>query len=194
MLFVIGSSAAVAEPPGDLHNPILIDDSNRQPSNVHSPAPASSMASSRVRDALTAKRPAYTPVPHTDHDDPSSDATKLPPVLVRAPSLKLPQDVQILTSKEFARQLRKAYPGASVPGQDPLRVEHGPPNYARLQYENDRRIQRESEISDVAVLAGRTGDRDVAERLKKELQRTRGSTYKDPLLDAMDKSANGGRR
>lgn len=124
----------------------------------------------------------------------TTDAVKLPPVLVTAPKLRLPAAAEALSRAEFAARLRRQYPGASIPGQDPFRIEHGAPNYARLQYENDRRAEQVNAVRDIADLTAQAGDRAQAQRLRKALQQTPASTYKDPLLEAMDKSVNGGRR
>lgn len=137
--------------------------------------------------------PPFQPANHDDTEVPS-DAIRLPPMLVGARKLEVPPEMQALSKAEFAARLRKQYPGASVPGQDPFRIEHGAPNYARLQYENDRRKEKMSALGSFADVLESTGDRAAAERLRKHLQNTAGSTYKDPVIEAMEKSANGGRR
>jgi hypothetical protein len=140
------------------------------------------------------KLPASLPRVHIDDADTPTDATKLPPVLVMAPKLKLLEGVKIMSRDEFAAQLRKLYPGASIRGQDPYSIANGLPNYARLQYEDDRRVAQKASLEDLANLLEHTGDHTGGQRLKKEIQDALGGTYKDPLIDAMDKSANGGRR
>jgi hypothetical protein len=160
-----------------------------------SPAPANpqrSQVSPLISEAIKARLPAYTPTAKVD--DVPTDAIKLPPVLVNAPKLRMPTNEQALSSEEFAARLRKLYPGASVNGQDPYHIAHGMPNYARLQYENDRRHEAIASAENVADLAERSGDRELARKLKQAIQGTFGSTYKDPLIEAMDKSVNGGRR
>lgn len=150
--------------------------------------------STRVRSQIEAKLPRYTPPAVTDSAERESDAVKLPPIFVTAPKLKVPDETQVLSPDAFAALLRKLYPGASVPGQDPYRVEHGLPNYGRLEFEYERRNAQKASLNDFADLVDRAGDHAQARRLKKEIQRLSGSTYKDPLLDAMDRSVNGGRR
>jgi len=137
--------------------------------------------------------PPFKPATHDDADE-ATDAIRLPPVLVAAPTIKVPPEMQALSKAEFAARRRKQYPGASVPGQDPFRIEDGAPNYARLQYEEDRRNEKVNALGSFADVLEATGDRAAAELLRRHLQNTSGSTYKDPLIEAMDKSANGGRR
>jgi hypothetical protein len=138
--------------------------------------------------------PASVPKLHLDEANPPTDATRLPPVLVMAPKLKLLEGVKIMSRDEFAAQLRKLYPGASIRGQDPYSIANGLPNYARLQYEDDRRVAQKASLEDLANLLEHTGDHAGGQRLKKEIQDAFGGTYKDASIDAMDKSANGGRR
>jgi hypothetical protein len=163
------------------------------------PAPAPptsrpSRVSPLMSDAIKAKLPAYTPTASEKVDETPTDAIKLPPILVNAPKLRVPINDQVLSPAEFATQLRKLYPGASMPGQDPYHIANGMPNYARLRYENDRRNEEVASVENIADLADRAGDRGLAQKLKKQIQGTFGSTYKDSLIEAMDKSANGGRR
>jgi hypothetical protein len=180
-------------------HPIFSDQSPVSANSVTADRPlkrsSSAGVSSRVTSMIMARLPAYTPAAHTDDGATPADVIKLPPLLVSAPKLRVPDEVQSLSRDEFAARLRKLYPGASVPGQDPYHVEHGMPNYARFQYENDRRNEQVAAVDSLADLLEHTGDRAGSRRLKKEIQKaTIGGTYKDPLLDAMDKSANGGRR
>jgi hypothetical protein len=189
--------AAETVSPAEKPHPIFADPS---PQTNVTPPPArpagSSMVSPRISDMIKAKLPAYRPNgAAVSDDDPPTDAIKLPAVLVNAPKLKVPDDVHSLSRKGFAELLRKRYPGASLPGQDPYRIENGAPNYARMQFEEDRRKEQKASIESFATLIERTGDAAMAQKLRKELQRSMpGSTYKDPLLEAMDKSVNGGRR
>lgn len=124
----------------------------------------------------------------------STDAIKLPSVLVTATKLRLPDQEQVMSRDEFAALLRKRYPGSSIRGQDPYHIANGMPNYARLQFESDRRITQKASFKDFADLLERTGDHFGSERVKKEIQGALGGANTDPLIDAMDKSANGWRR
>jgi hypothetical protein len=123
-----------------------------------------------------------------------TDAITLSPVIVSASKLNLPDEEQIMSRDEFAALLRKRYPGASVPGQDPYQIANGMPNYARLQFESDRRIAQKASFEDFADLLERTGDHVGSEQLKKDIHGTFDRSNDDPLIDAMDKSANRGRR
>jgi hypothetical protein len=167
-------------------NPVRLDPSLKGSASGVSP---------RVSSMIKAKLPAHTPATHPDDVATPTDVIKLPPLLVNAPKLRVPDEVQSLSRDEFAARLRKLYPGASVPGQDPYHVEAGMPNYARFQYENDRHNEEVAAVESLGDLLEHEGDHAGSQRLKKEIQNaTVGGTYKDPLLDAMDKSANGGRR
>lgn len=157
------------------------------------------MMSPHVHDLLLATRPVYAPVtpvmqPAKATNDSASDAVKMTPFLVLSSKLKPPEGDQILSRQAFAAALRKRYPGASVPGQDPYQIGDGLPNYARLRYENEQRNAQKASWNEFADLLEHTGSHANAVRIKKEIRTIDSGTYKDPLIDAMDRSANGGRR
>lgn len=162
------------------------------------PPPMRSSPSTKVSpllsNAIKEKLPPYTPPANVKADETPTDAIKLPPVLVNAPKLRLPDEAETLSPADFAARLRKMYPGASAPGQDPYHIANGMPNYGRLAYEQDRRNEQVTSLKDLADLTERSGDRELAKKIKKQVQGTFGSTYKDPLIEAMDKAVNGGRR
>lgn len=160
------------------------------------------MVSPRVAELLAAATPKFNispappptlPLPSADTLTPG-DVIKLAPVLVESSKLRLPDEMESLSRDAFAAELQKRYPGASTAGQDPYQIAHGRPNYARLMYEGDRNLKEKTSLENLADLMDRTGDRAGSARLKREIQGAFGGGYKDPLVEAMEKSVNGGRR
>jgi hypothetical protein len=189
------SAPAVPAPPPPAASPAV-------PLPMLRAVPAERMVSPRVAELLAAATPKFQPQPAPPPGrtlPPASSLTpgeiiQLAPVLVESSRLRLPDEVQSLSADGLAAELRKSYPGASTKGQDPYQIGHGRPNYARLMYEGDRNVREKASLENLADLMERSGDRTGSARLKREIQGAFGGGYKDPLAEAMEKSANGGRR
>jgi hypothetical protein len=151
--------------------------------------------SSPISAAISAGLPKYKKS-EADSKPPASsdDGLQMPKFFVYAEKVPAFSE-RVLYSKEgFAALLRKKYPGASVRGQDPDRIEdNGVPNYAALMYAEDKRLSELKHFKDFADTLLRVGDVAGNKELNAEIRKT-FMRHPDTLIDAMDKSANNGRR
>jgi len=117
----------------------------------------------------------------------------MPKFFVYAEKVPAFSERDLYSKAGFAVLLRKKYPGASVRGQDPDRIENNVPNYAALMYAEDKRLNQMKHFKDFADTLLRVGDAAGSKELNAEIRRT-FFRHPDTLIDAMDKSANNGRR
>jgi hypothetical protein len=94
---------------------------------------------------------------------------------------------------ELSTWLSKQYPGSSRRSQDPTRIDGLTPNYAVLQSIEDRNRAQAEDFNKVADTLLKVGDKLEGDDLKDEIQRA-FMRREDDLIEAMDTSANGGRR
>jgi len=151
--------------------------------------------SSPISAAISAGLPKYKPSEAHDKSPANpDDAVSLPKFFVYAEKVPAFSERDLYSKEGFAALLRKKYPGASVRGQDPDRIEaNGVPNYAALMYAEDKRLNQMKHFKDFADTLLRVGDAAGSKELNAEIRKT-FMRHPDTLIDAMDKSANNGRR
>ena len=155
---------------------------------------ANAPASSSTSAAITAGLPKYNPCVVSEKPSVSSDGVvQLPKFFVYTDKVPTFSERDLFSKAGFAELLRKKYPGASVRGQDPDRIEGNVPNYAALMYAEDKRLSQLKHVQDFADTLRRVGDVSGSKELDAEIRRT-FARHPDTLIDAMDKSANNGRR
>ena len=166
------------------------------PANPTSAGPSSveHPISSPISAAISAGLPKYKKS-EADSKPPASsgDAVSLPKFFVYAEKVPAFSERDLYSKESFAALLRKKYPGASVRGQDPDRIEDNVPNYAALMYAEDKRLSQMQHFKDFADTLLRVGDTAGNKELNAEIRKT-FMRHPDTLIDAMDKSANNGRR
>jgi hypothetical protein len=150
--------------------------------------------SSPISAAIIAGLPKYKKS-EADSKPPASsdDGLQMPKFFVYAEKVPAFSERDLYSKAGFAVLLRKKYPGASVRGQDPDRIENNVPNYAALMYAEDKRLNQMKHFKDFADTLLRVGDAAGSKELNAEIRRT-FFRHPDTLIDAMDKSANNGRR
>jgi len=148
-----------------------------------------------ISAAISAGLPKYKP--SEAHDKSSAnpdDAVSLPKFFVYTEKVPAFFERDLYSKEGFAALLRKKYPGASVRGQDPDKIEGSTgPNYAALMYMEDKRLSQMKHFKDFADTLLRVGDVAGSEELNAEIRRT-FFRHPDTYIDAMDKAANNGRR
>jgi hypothetical protein len=151
--------------------------------------------SSPISAAITAGLPKYNPGVVNEKPSVSSDGVvQLPKFFVYTGKVPAFSERALYSKAGFAELLRKKYPGASVRGQDPDKIEGSAgPNYAALMYMEDKRLSQMKHFKDFADTLLRVGDVSGSKELNAEIRRT-FARHPDTLIDAMDKSANNGRR
>jgi hypothetical protein len=150
--------------------------------------------SSSISAAITAGLPKYNPRAVDEKPSVSSDGVvQLPKFFVYTDKVPAFSERALYSKAGFAELLRKKYPGASVRGQDPDRIDGNVPNYAALMYAEDKRLSQLKHFKDFAETLLRVGDVAGSKELNAEIRRT-FSRHPDTLIDAMDISANNGRR
>jgi hypothetical protein len=151
--------------------------------------------SSPISAAISAGLPKYHPSPVDEKPTASPDGVvQMPKFFVYAEKVPAFSERDLYSKEGFAALLRKKYPGASVRGQDPDRIEdNGVPNYAALMYAEDKRLGEMKHFKDFADTLRRVGDAAGSKELNAEIRRTFLRQH-DWLIEAMDISANNGRR
>ena len=151
--------------------------------------------SSPISAAISAGLPKYKQSEATEKlPVRSDDVLQMPKFSVYADKVPAFSERDLYSKEGFAALLRNKYPGASVRGQDPDRIEdNGVPNYAALMYAEDKRLNQMKHFKDFADTLLRVGDVAGNKELNAEIRRT-FMRHPDTLIDAMDKSANNGRR
>ncbi len=151
--------------------------------------------SAPISAAITAGLPKYKPGTVDDKPTVSPEGVvQMPKFFVYTDKVPAFPERDLYSKAGFAALLRKKYPGASVRGQDPDRIEGNvAPNYAALMYMEDKRLSQMKYFKDFASALRRVGDVSGSKELNAEIRRT-FSRHPDTLIDAMDKSANNGRR
>ena len=150
--------------------------------------------SSSISAAITAELPKYNPSVVSEKPSVSSDGVvQMPKFFVYTDKVPAFPERDLYSKAGFAELLRKKYPGASVRGQDPDRIEGNVPNYGALLYAEDKRLSQLKHFRDIAETLLRVGDVSGSKELNAEIRRT-FARQPDTLIDAMDKSANNGRR
>lgn len=154
---------------------------------------ATARASPRLSAAISAGLPRFKQLPvEIPHRDEPPDLIALPPFIVsgsRIPNLPEPD---LLTKAGIEALLRKHYPGASLPGQNPT-MNGSVANYAALMYRDDLRLQQMAEFGRALESAVIGGDLAGAKELKAELQDI-FMRREDWRTEGMDKSVNHWRR
>lgn len=100
-------------------------------------------------------------------------------------------EFQMLTGAGQAAYLKKLFPGAVVPGGDPLTETR--PNYASLMLREKGRQQNLHALGEAVETFRATGDQVGSERLHDEMQRTLSRQY-DWRDERLDRSYNNDRR
>lgn len=177
---------------------------------VESPAPpkkkaageepqGGSLVSAHIADAIRAQLPAFKPAP-APPPPPAADAgaagtTDSPIVLERlvVTEAKAPNmgEFQMLTKVGQAAYLQKLFPGAVVPGGDPLTETQ--PNYASQMLRDKVRQEKLRNLSEAVETYRATGDITGSNRLKEEMQRALIRRY-DWRDERLDRSYNNDRR
>ena len=157
-------------------------------------ASAAHAISSPISAAITAGLPKYKPSMVDEKPTVRPDGVvQMPKFFVFTDKAQTFSERDRYSKEEFAAVLRKRYPGASVRGQDPDRIEGTVPNYGALRYAEDQRSSQMKYFKDFADTLRRMGDVSGSKELNAEIRRT-FFRHPDTLIDAMDKSANNGRR
>jgi hypothetical protein len=164
------------------------------PANTGQTSAAPSV-SSPISAAISAGLPKYKPGPVDEKPTVSPEGVvQMPKFFVYTEKVPVFSERDLYSKDGFAALLRKKYPGASVRGQDPDRIEGSVgPNYAALMYMEDKRLSQMKHFKDFADTLLRVGDVAGSKELNAEIRRT-FSRRPDWLIDAMDRSANNGRR
>jgi len=158
------------------------------------PTSAAHPVSPPLSAAIIAGLPKYKTNPVDEKASVSSDGmVQLPKFFVYTDRVPAFSERDLYSRAGFAELLRRKYPGASVRGQDPDRIDGNVPNYAALMYAEDKRLSQLKHFKDFADTLLRVGDVAGSKELNVEIRRT-FSRHPDTLIDAMDKSANNGRR
>jgi hypothetical protein len=150
-------------------------------------------ASAQLSNAIAAGLPRFNPLPvDSPRIEEPPDLISLPPFVVEASRIPNLPEPDLLTKAGMEALLRKRYPGASLPGQNPT-MSGSAPNYAALMYRDDLRLKHMADFGralDSAVIAG---DLAGAKELKAELQDI-FMRSEDWRTEGMDKSVNHWRR
>jgi hypothetical protein len=150
--------------------------------------------SSPISAAISAGLPKYQ---HREAIDKSpanpDDGLQMPKFFVYAEKVPAFSERDLYSKEGFAALLRKKYPGASVRGQDPDRIEGNVPNYGALMYSEDKRLSAMKHFKDFADTLLHVGDVAGNKELNAEIRKT-FMRHPDTYIDAMDKAANNGRR
>jgi len=155
---------------------------------------ATHSVSSPISAAIIAGLPKYKPGPVDEKPTVSPDGVvQMPKFFVYTEKVPAFSERDLYSKDGFAALLRKKYPGASVRGQDPDRIEGYVPNYGALMYSEDKRLSQMTHFKNFADILLRVGDVAGSKELNAEIRRT-FSRHPDMFIDAMDRSANNGRR
>jgi len=150
--------------------------------------------SSPISAAITAGLPQYQPSTVDEKPTLGPDGViQLPKFFVYTDKVPAFSERDLYSKAGFAELLREKYPGASVRGQDPDRIDGNVPNYGALMYAEDKRLSQLKHFKNFADTLLRVGDVAGSKELNAEI-RTTFARHPDTLIDAMDKSANNGRR
>jgi hypothetical protein len=157
-----------------------------------------SAVSAHISEAIRAQLPAFKPTPPPPPPSTEAGAAEtgeIPIILERvvvheekAPGMS---DFQMLTKAGQAAYLQKQFPGAVVPGGDPLTETR--PNYASQMLRDKRRQEHLLNFSEAVATFRATGDVAGSNRLKEEMQRTLIRTH-DWRDERIDRSYNNDRR
>ena len=151
--------------------------------------------SSHLTEAIRARLPAFKPAPPPP--PPAADAASadvpiiLAKVVVNEQKVPTMGEFQMLTKAGQAAYLPKQFPGAVVPGPDPLT--ESTPNYASQMLRDKRRLEALDKWSETVATLRATGDLAGSKRLNEEMQRALIRTY-DWRDERLDRSYNNGRR
>jgi hypothetical protein len=176
-----------------LHAPAHDQTAPVAPANAGQTSAAHSV-SSPTSAAISAGLPKYKPGPVDEKPAVSPDGVvQMSQFFVYTEKVPVFSERDLYSKEEFAALLRKKYPGASVRGQDPDRIEGNVPNYGALMYSEDKRLSQMKHFRDFADTLLRVGDVAGSKELNAEIRKT-FLRHPDLLIDAMDRSANNGRR
>jgi len=154
--------------------------------------------SSHISEAIRARLPAFKPVPPPSPSAVDAVAVgnaEVPVILetMVVTEQKVPAmgEFQMLTMAGQTAYLQKQFPGAVVPGGDPLT--DVATNYASQMLRDKRRQEALGKWSEAVTTLRGTGDLAGSKRLKEEMQRALIRTY-DWRDERMDRSYNNDRR
>lgn len=154
--------------------------------------------SSHIAEAIRAQLPAFKPAPPPPPppaEAGSAGGADIPVILeaVVVSEKKAPTmgEFQMLTKAGQAAYLQKQFPGAVVPGPDPLT--ETTPNYASQMLRDKRRLETLRHWGDAVATFRATGDITGSNRLKEEMQRALIRSY-DWRDERIDRAYNNGRR
>jgi hypothetical protein len=150
-------------------------------------------ASAKLSAAISVGLPRFAQTP-TDvpHHEESSDRIALPPFVVEGSRVPKIPERDLLTKAGMQSLLRKSYPGASVPGQDPTMNGHVA-NYAALMYRDDLRLKQMADFNRMLDMIAIGGDLQGEKEMKAEMQKI-FLRRPDWRTEGMDKSVNSWRR
>lgn len=142
---------------------------------------------SDIKAAIRAGLPKYQPATKRSlaAAPPADGVVRLPEMIVRE---RKPIDLTertLLTPAARSALLRRRFPGASLPGQDP---DHSVlPNYAALMDHEERRLHARRDFSEMSDLIQATGDVEKSQALRRAI-RDAFQRGRDPLTEAMERS------
>ena len=147
--------------------------------------------SAHIAEAMRAQLPAFKPPPPpppTPVAEPGPSVPADAPVIMEKVVViekKVPTvgEFQILSKAGQAAYLQKQFPGAVVPGPDPLT--EATPNYAAQMLRDKIRLERLRDLEETVDTLRATGDIAASNRLKEEMQRAliRRHDWRDERLD-----------
>ncbi len=154
-----------------------------------------SAAPAHITETIRAQLPTFKPSPPPAADAGAAATSDVPIILARvvvtekkAPGM---EEFQILTKAGQAAYLQKQFPGAVVPGKDPL--DESTPNYAAQMLRDRRRLEARSRLGEAVETFRATGDLAGSARLKDEMQRALLRRY-DWRDERLDRAYNNDRR
>ncbi len=176
---------------------------------AESPAPAEKKSGAKesrggstvpahISEAIRAQLPVFKPSPPpppSATDAAAAGSTDVPVILAavivtekKAPSM---EEFQMLTKTGQAAYLQKQFPGAVVPGPDPLT--ESTPNYASKMLRDKRRQENLRHWGEAVETFRATDDLAGSARLKEEMQRALMRRY-DWRDERLDRAYNNDRR
>lgn len=152
----------------------------------------SSHLTEAIRARLPAFKPAAPPAPTPTADAASSEVPViLEKVAVTEQKVPTVDEFHLLTKAGQAAYLQKRFPGAVVPGPDPLT--ENTPNYASQMLRDKRRQESLAKWGETVATLRATGDLAGSKSLREETQRALIRTY-DWRDERLDRSYNNDRR
>lgn len=160
--------------------------------------PRTTQFSAEVSQAIRRGLPNFEAKKSLEPEDPAakpedSTVVLLPKVIVKGERQPNLSEEDVATKAGLSALLAKKYPGASVRGQDPKRIDGATPNYAVLMHSDDKRLGAMKTLGELADDLARIGNVSGSKKLKGEINRT-FLRRTDPIIEAMDQAVNRGTR